>query len=175
MRKIILFIACSLDGYIARENGSVDWLFTDADYGYSKFYKSIDTMIMGRKTYEKALELGDHSYNAKKWYVFTRAPESKKDANVEFITDIVPFVRKLKEAEGKNIWLVGGSEIISLLLAANLLDELIISIHPIILGKGIPLFRKMEKQTKLKMLRTVSYKSGLVKIHYKTAKHRRTY
>ncbi len=169
MRKLTLFIACSLDGYIAREDGGVDWLFTDADYGYRRFFRSIDTMLMGRKTYEKALELGDRSYGEKRWIVFSRRKMRGPEA-VSFERDPVAAARRLKRGKGKGIWLVGGSQLLSALLEAGLVDEMMIFVHPIILGKGIPLFRTLSER-KLKLSGSKRFRSGLVLLHYEAAKH----
>ena len=141
MRKIILFIACSLDGYIAGEGDGIGWLFTDADYGYSAFYNSIDAVLVGKRTYDQAKGFDEYPFKGKKCYVFTRDKSMKKDDNAEFIGEPVAFAKKLLKLSGKNIWLVGGGEIISLFLNNSLIDEIILSIHPIILGSGIPLFR----------------------------------
>jgi dihydrofolate reductase len=148
MRRIKMFIASSLDGFIAREDGSIDWLFTDDDYGYQEFYESVDAVIMGRKTFEKGLELGGgiNPTKDKKNYVFSRNQQSlggmEKDDEVEFVgKDVRKFVEQLVDSSGKDIWLVGGSEIISILLKADLVHDIILSIHPKILGKGIPLLR----------------------------------
>ena len=165
MRKIKLFIACSLDGFIAREDGGIDWLFT-GDYGYTKFYNSVDVVLMGRKTYELALKLGE-DYKDKKVIVFTRQKNLKKFSNIEFVSDIVPFTKKLKTEKGKDVWLVGGGEIISVLLNNNLIDEMQIFVHPIILGKGIPLFKDIKKEIKLKLVETKEFEDGLVKVEYK--------
>ncbi|MCS4537632.1 MAG: dihydrofolate reductase family protein [Thaumarchaeota archaeon] len=163
MRKVRLFIASSLDGYIAREDGSVDWLFSDADYGYSEFYGSIDTVVMGRKTYEKSLEFEERPFRGKKVHVFSRSAKKK---GVEFVSDVVGFMKKLVRSKGKDIWLVGGSEIVSIFLNEGLIDEIILSIHPVILGRGITLFKKVQKDVWLKMQKSVSFDSGLVQIHY---------
>ncbi len=163
MRKLTLFIACSLDGYIAREDGSVDWLFTDADYGYRKFFSSIGTMLMGRKTYEKALSLGDRSYGEKKWVVLSRKGGSGPHG-VVFAHDPLATARRLRRGRGKGIWLVGGSEIAAQLLAAGLIDEMVISVHPIILGGGIPLFRKGVRETRMRLVRSKAFRSGLVQM-----------
>ena len=149
MKKIKLFIASSLDGYIARDNGSIDWLVTDGDYGFSQFYDSIDTIIMGRKTYDKVLESGRYPHVDKKSYVLSQNPHVRRSSqHVEFIyADVIVFIKKhLIQSKGKDIWLVGGSDIISIFLNADLVDEVILSIHPIILAKGIPLFKNIQKQ-----------------------------
>ncbi len=164
MRKLTLFIACSLDGYIAREDGSVDWLFTDADYGYRRFFASIDTMLMGRKTFEKALELGDRSYGEKEWVVFSRR-RMEGPEGVSFARDPAACVRKLKRGKGKGIWLVGGAEMVSLLMDAGLIDSIILSIHPIRLGSGIRLFKEGEEKA-LRLYDVRRYRSGLVKLSY---------
>jgi dihydrofolate reductase len=167
MRKIKLFIASSLDCYISREDGSIDWLFTDNDYGYLEFYNSIDTVLMGRKTYDKALEFEEHPFKGKKSYVFSKNPTAKnKDQDIEFISDIIEFVKHLIRLKGKDIWLVGGSDIISIFLNANLIDEVILSIHPIVLAKGIPLFRNIQTQLDLKLIKSIYYESGLIQSHY---------
>ena len=166
MRKVKLFIASSLDGFIAREDGSVNWLFSDLDYGYKKFYDSIDTVIMGRKTYEKSLELEKYPFQGKTGYVFTENTEMSKDNNIEFINDVLNFVNYLVKEEGKDIWLVGGSDIISILINANILNEIILSIHPIILGSGIPLFKDVKREINLQLLNSIKYDSGLMQMYY---------
>lgn len=166
MRKLVLFIAASLDGFIARKDGSIDWLFSDADYGYSKFFKSIGTVIVGRKTYEQALGFGEYPFKGKKCYVFTAKQKGRKDANATFVSEPVSFSKKLLKSAGKDVWLVGGSEIISLLMNAGLVAEIIVSIHPIILGSGIPLFNKIKKEITLRLIGSKEFRSGLVQLHY---------
>jgi len=165
MRKVILFIASSLDGFIARKDGGIDWLFSDADYGYSKFYSSIDTVITGRKTYDLTLILEKEPFKDKKIYVFTNNLKSRLLINAEVISDPVNFVKKLKDIKGKNIWLLGGSEIITLLMNANLVDEIILSIHPIVLGNGIPLFINI-KEIKLELVKSKKFDNGLLQLKY---------
>jgi dihydrofolate reductase len=166
MRKIILFIASSLDGFIAREDGSIDFLFTEGDYGYKKFLASVDTVLMGMKTYRQVLTFGDYPYREKRSIVFTREKKLKKDNNTEFNSDPVTLVKKLKKHKGKDIWLVGGSEIITVLMNAGLVDEIINSVHPILLGRGIPLFKDIRKDVKLKLVNSKGYESGLLQVEY---------
>ncbi len=172
MRKIKLYIASSLDSFIAGENGSIDWLFSDADYGYTEFYNSIDTIFVGRKTYEQSLTFEEYPYKGKKVYVFTHNAERLKDkkaSDVEYIDKDVPaFVRRFiqQPVSNSDIWLLGGGEIVSLFLNADLVDEIILSIHPIILGKGIPLFNEIEKVVKLRLVKSIPFESGLVQLHY---------
>ena len=177
MRKIKLFISSSLDGYIAKEDEDTSWLFSDEDYGYKKFYDSIDTVIMGRKTYQKALKLEEYPFKEKNCYIFTKNTiftttgtdtlKRTTDENIKVINNVIDFIKNLVNADGKNIWLVGGSEIISILMNANMVDEIILSIHPLILGNGISLFREIKRQIKLKVLNSITYNSGLIQIHYK--------
>ena len=166
-RKIILFIASSLDGYIARENGDVDWLFTDADYGYNKFYRGIDTLLFGRKTLDKILEFGSFPYKGKSAFVFTRSQRKSPDDSYRYVTgDILHFTRRLLNKSGKNIWLVGGGEIIAYLLSQNLIDEIILTIHPVILGSGIPFIPGSIPASRFRLIKKQRYKSGLVQLHY---------
>lgn len=167
MRKLKLFIACSIDGFIARENGDVEWLFTDADYGYDKFYKTIDTTLMGKNTYKKILTFGEFPYKDKINYVFAHQAQPKRD-NVEFIQkDATYFVKNLKnKPTGSDIWLIGGGQIISLLHNHALIDEYILAIHPIILGEGITLFDFIHQEQALKLKEHQIYESGLVQLTY---------
>lgn len=164
-RRVKLFIATSLDGYIARKDGSIDWLFTDADYGYRDFYSSIDTVLVGRRTYEQSLTMEDAPFSGKSCYVFTRQARG----NVGLVTfvsgDIAEFTRGLKDGAGSGIWLVGGSETIAAL--KHLIDDFIISVHPIILGSGIPLFLDEWPERGLKFIDAVSFPSGLVQLSYR--------
>ncbi len=165
MRKIVLFIASSLDGYIARVNGDIDWLFTDQNYGYTKFLDSIDTVFMGRKTYEQVLTLGEYPYQEKKSYVFTKNIDFSASYDVKVVTDLDTFVNDFRLLDGKNIWLVGGSLLIRDFLNKNLVNEVILSVHPIILGAGIPLFAN-PNTTALQLTGCQTYSSGLVQLSY---------
>src|ERR671911_448212 len=173
---------------IAYEKGSIDWLFNDADYGYTKFYDSIDTILVGRKTYDQSLTFEEYPYKGKKVYVFTRNAEVEKEEeekkkkkkkkkkihDVEYIDDDIPdFVRRLvQQPVGNNdIWLLGGGEIVSILLNADLVDEIILSVHPIILGKGIPLFSNINKRVNLLLLESIPFDSGLVQLCYRILKN----
>ena len=166
-KKIVLYIACSLDGYIARKTGDVDWLFTDQDYGYSEFYKTIGTIIMGNTTYKQVLSFGDFPYKNTDCFVFSRSQNETRDENVVFVDDDVRhFVENLTLKNNKKIWLLGGGMMINEFLTYDLIDEFIISIQPILLGKGIPLFKENFNEKQLKLLDIKSYDSGLVQVHY---------
>ena len=173
MAYIKLYIATSLDGYIAREDGSIDWLTDyennpETDYGYSEFYSSIGTVLMGRKTYEQVLGFGNWPYKEKKTYVFTRQKELlERENDVEFFSgNIRNFVQQLKESNEKDIWLVGGSQLIKAFIEDDLVQYLIIFIVPIILGNGIPLFDHIGKQIKLKTSGIEKYENGLLRVEY---------
>ena len=165
MRKVVLFIASSLDGYIARQNGDIDWLFTDQNYGYTNFLDSIDTVFMGRKTYEQVLTFGEYPYQEKNSYVFTKNLDFSANSDVEVVTELETFVNNLKLLDGKNIWLVGGSLLIRDFLNKNFVNEVILSVHPIILGEGIPLFAN-PNTTSLQLTGCQTYSSGLVQLSY---------
>lgn len=168
MGKVILYSACSLDGFIARKDGAIDWLFTEGDFGYNDFLKSIETTIMGRKTFEQVLTFGPFEYNHLNNFIYSTSAKIPKEINAQRISSgIEQFTTELKTKSTKNIWLVGGGEINTVLLKAGLIDELILSIHPIILGEGIPLFYSTNKQTNLALLNTRVYQGGLAQHTYK--------
>jgi dihydrofolate reductase len=173
-RKLVIFIATSLDGYIAREDDSLDWLFNvegEGDNGYSKFYETVDTILLGRRTYDWIIqhEKGDFPYKNKACYVFSRTPN--RDNNyVKFVNeDIVGFINKLKSEEGKNIWLVGGGELIHPFVKEKLIDELIITVAPIVIGKGIPLFKEDEFELELS-LKGINRFNQFAELHYEVKK-----
>ena len=168
MPKIIVYIATSLDGHIAREDGSVDWLPESTESGYDIFYKSIDTVIMGKTTYDQVLTFGEYPYKDKKSFVFTTTNQTK-DENVEFLSDVDKFVVDGFPGVGKNIWLVGGAQIIASFLKQKVVDEIIVTVIPVILGKGIPLFQNIESEIKLELIKTKKY-SELSDLHYKVLK-----
>jgi dihydrofolate reductase len=166
MRKLVLYITASLDGYIARQSGAVDWLCTDQDYGYTAFFAGVDTVLMGRKTYEEVLSFGAYPYQGTRGFVFSRITRSP-DANVTCISgDLVSFVTELKGAPGKSIWLVGGGEIVAECVRHDLVDEFIVSVHPIILGTGIPLFLSGLPELPLQLVPVEHLRSGLVQMSY---------
>ena len=169
MRDVILFIACSLDGYIARKDGQVDWLFHDEDYGYSDFYDSIDATLMGKKTYLDILAMGEFPYYDKKNYVFVRKNNPPHNRSVGYVHgDIPAFVRKLKKEEGKDIWLVGGGQINTILLTSGDIDRMVVSVHPVVLGQGIPLFGAgIPAERWFVFERAETFASGLVQLHYR--------
>jgi dihydrofolate reductase len=168
MRKISLFIASSLDGYIARTSGEIDWLFTDQDYGYTDFLAQVDTLIMGNKTYQQIIEFGEYPYKGKQAFVFSKTALTTRDNNVKFvISDWENFINNLRQSHGRDIWLVGGGQTIQFFLKHGFVDELILSIHPIILGDGIPLIVKDSSlETELELKQVKSFETGLLQVSY---------
>jgi dihydrofolate reductase len=168
MRRVKLFIACSLDGYIARPDGGIDWLFSDGDYGYREFCDSIDTVIMGRKTWELSLGFGDYPYPGKDAYVFSRRSGHQPGPHrVQFVSEpVAGFVQALRAQPGRDLWLVGGGELTRAFLDEQLIDDFIISVHPRVLGAGLPLFPSPARETALRLVRTIPFESGLVQLHY---------
>lgn len=170
MRKLVLYIATSLDGYIARSSGEFDWLFSDQDYGYTEFFAGVDTVLVGRKTYDQALGFGEYPYKGTTGFVFTRTPRAP-DENVTFVSgDLALFVAELKRGSGKNIWLVGGAQIVAECVKHDLIDDFSIFVHPIILGNGIPLFAPELPERPLRFVRSQSFSSGLVEVSYTRAR-----
>lgn len=173
-RKIVLFIAQSLDGYIATKNDSLDWLDKvegEGDNGFSEFYESIDTVLIGKKTYDWVMKemKGEFPYPDKESYVFSRKPQ-EDTSDVTFINgDIVNFANNLKKQEGKNIWIVGGGDILYPFLNEKLVDELIVIVSPTLLGKGIPLFKEGDYQLDLSLLGTRTF-NQFVELHYEVKK-----
>lgn len=144
--KVIVYIATSQDEYIADENGSVDWLpQTEAetggeDYGYYAFYDSIDAIAIGRKTYDQILGFGDWPYLGKTSYIFSRFPKETQRADIQFVSESInDFMKSLEEKKVKNLWMVGGSELIEAFYDKDFIDEFIVTVFPKVLGKGLPL------------------------------------
>jgi len=173
MRKVVLFIATSIDGFIAGPDEEIDWLFTDQDYGYTEFYNSIDTTLMGYKTYKLCESFPEFPYPDKENFVFTRDASRKDTKYVKFVSsDIEGFVSELKAAVGKkDIMLVGGGQINNLLVRADLIDEIVHSIIPVVLGKGIPLFGNEPVIKKFKTAGVKTYDSGLIQMKFLNDNH----
>jgi len=172
MRKVTFGGANSLDNYIARKDDAVDWLLwgEEAASFMKEFWKTIDTVVMGRKTYEVGLKLsgGKNPYPNIKSYVFSRTIKESQDKGFEIISeDAAEFVRKLKNQEGKDICVMGGGELAKSLFDANLIDEIGFNIHPVLLGSGIPLFHEMNHQIDLELLDCKTFKNGCVLVTYR--------
>ena len=155
----------TLDGYIAGPNGEIDWLEAGAelDYGYEKFYASIDTTLMGNSTYQVTQAVPKFPYPDKTNYVFTRGTPPPDTPHVRFISgDIAGFVRLLKKGSGKDIWLVGGGQVNTVMLNGDLIDEMILTVFPLALGEGIPLFAPGATRSSFKTVGCESYETGLI-------------
>ena len=173
MRKISLFIAMSLDGYIAKPNDDLSFLKLvekeGEDYGYAKFINTIDTLIVGRKTYDYVLKnVGSSHYDngQRDVYVITRTERSKVGRTIFYTQDLTELVKRLKSKNGKNIYCDGGAEIINELLKNNLIDELIISVVPVLLGNGTRLFKDGRPEQILTLKTAKSFGTGLTQLHY---------
>ena len=171
MRKLTFGAANSLDNYIARSDQSYDWILwsDEASEVMTEYWKTIDTIIMGRKTYEVALRSGqgDGGYPGIKTYVFSRTLKEGLAGTVSIISqDVSEFVRKLKQEEGKDICLMGGGELAKPLFEEGLIDELGFNIHPILLGSGVPLFLNMNRQIGLELTECRPFKNGCVLVKY---------
>ena len=170
MRKVILQLAVSLDGYIDGPNGEFDWCFTDDDYGMTAFFKKIDTIFIGRKSYELALSMGGSTppgFPALKEYVFSNSLKKVEGDRIIVSGNFLEGVNKIKSLPGKDIWLFGGAELVTFFVNNNLVDEMSLAIHPIILGDGKPLFQNITQRKELQLAGTETYPSGLVMISYK--------
>jgi dihydrofolate reductase len=173
MRKVTFGVANSLDNYIARKDGAVDWLLwgKEASDFMRDFWKTIDTVLLGRKTYEVALQHSKgkkNPYPGIKSYVFSRTLTASEDKSVELVNgDAARFVRKLKSEEGKDICVMGGGHFAKTLFEAKLIDEIGFNIHPVLLGQGIPLFHQMKQQLNLELLDCKPFKNGCVLVTYR--------
>jgi dihydrofolate reductase len=175
-RKLILYIATSLDGYIAMPNDDLGFLSMvdqeDQDYGYEEFVKTVDTVILGRKTYDKVISMGiDFPYGDKEVYIITRTPKQDVGSIKYYSGDLKALVSRLKSKEGKNIFCDGGSDIVNELLKEDLIDEFIISIIPIIVGNGTKLFKDGRPIQKLALISVKSFDKGLAQLHYHRIKN----
>ncbi len=166
-------MAISLDGKIAKSDGSVEWLESvpapaNDDYGYSAFYASIDTTIQGYSTYHQVINWDiDFPYADKKNYVVTRKQGLANTYYVEFISsNHIEFIKQLKAAEGKDIWLVGGGQLNAMLLEANLIDEIQLFVMPIILTDGIDMFARLPNDWPLVLKASKVYPNGVVELQY---------
>ncbi len=172
MRKVIFSLANSLDNYIARKDGAVDWILgsDEATSAMTEFWKNIDAVVIGRKTYEPVLKSGTPfpTFPGVKNYVLSQTLKENPDKNVEIIReDAAEFIRRLKTEEGKDIFVMGGGLLAKPLFEANLIDEVGVNIHPVLLGSGIPLFHEIGHQVNLELIKSQVFKNGCVSISYR--------
>ena len=176
-RKVIVHIAASADGYIARPDGDLDWLTSRPKpkgfYGIGAFMKSIDTMVFGRKTYEASLRLGGNFDSKGRHVVFSRhAPPADAPPGVEFVTGAISsFVSGLREQPGKDIWLMGGGDLIASFLDEQAIDEFVISVVPVFIGDGIPLIARRHRHVPLGLQSVEHFEDGVVQLRYLVQNH----
>ena len=177
MRKISLFIATSLDGYIAKPDNDLSFLRLiekeGEDYGYAEFTNTIDTLIVGRRTYDYVLEeIGPSHYDngQRDVYVITRTERPQVGRTIFYTGDITELVKRLKSEKGKNIYCDGGAEIINELLKHDLIDEFIISVIPVLLGDGIKLFKDGRPEQRLEFITAKTFETGLIQLYYRRKK-----
>lgn len=169
MRKLILEVAVSLDGFIEGPNGEYDWCFNDQDYGLSDFFKSVDSLFMGRKCYEMMQGMDttvQNEFSGLKEYVFSTTLNKVKDGAILIKDNIETEVKKIKNENGKNIWLFGGAGLTASLLNLGLVDKVRLAVHPILLGSGKLLFNGINNKTPLKLTDAKTYSTGLVALSY---------
>ncbi|MCE5269991.1 dihydrofolate reductase family protein [bacterium] len=167
MRELILYIATSLDGFIARSSGAVDWCFIDQDYGYREFLDRVGTVVVGRRTWEQALGFEERPFGGKEIFVFSRGRTAGPDGEATIVNEPPGrFVEALKARPGSDIWLVGGAEIVAACLERDLIDRFVIHVHPLLLGGGIELFPRGGPDRTLELVCERTWESGLVKLEY---------
>lgn len=176
MKKIILYIAASIDGRIAEPDGGIEWLSEfpitkEMNYGYKEFMASIDTIIMGGRSWRELSNMDAMgAYADKAVYVVSRHDWGEK-GNIKFITEnVIKRIVDMRNETGKDIWLFGGGELVSMLLAADLVDEMQIAYIPVILGKGISLFPEQAKESKWELIESKNYSSGIIMVEYQKKK-----
>lgn len=176
-RRIIVYIATSADGYIARPDGDVEWLNRrprNVDYGMREFYRTIDTILWGRKTYDWLLDYAARTGKTKGLldtklanYVFSRRPPRRAMPGVEFVSEPVKrFAQRLRAAPGKNVWMMGGGELIASFLDAGEIDEFDIHVIPVFIGEGIPLVAPRHRDVPLRLRSSRRYPDGVVRLRY---------
>ncbi|MED4015152.1 dihydrofolate reductase family protein [Sutcliffiella cohnii] len=174
-RNLVLFIATSLDGYIATKDESLEWLFNvegEGDSGFSEFYETVDTVLLGKRSYDWVMkqDIEEFPYKNKECYVFTRSSIDDNE-DVKFVNDdVTEFVDKLKSKGGKNIWIVGGGELLHSFIQKKLVDEIILTVTPTLIGNGIPLFREGEYNLDLSLIGMRKF-NQFVELHYLVKNH----
>jgi dihydrofolate reductase len=167
VRKVVLGLGISLDGYIARPDGSVDFLFMPKDYSMGPFLKTIDTAVLGRKTYDDGLKMGGSFTGKTNYYVFSRTllPGMRNGA---MVTNDSPaaVIGEIRKKPGKNIWLMGGGVLIREFLKEDLVDELYLGVVPTLIGEGIPLFPSGFPQREFDLIENKTYSQGMIALRY---------
>jgi len=169
MRKVVYGVGISLDGYIARRDGSVDFLFMPTDYSMAAFFKRIDLAVMGRKTYEMGVKMGGGSFDGQgmKCYVFSRTIEAGEHGGAIFTAESpAEFVKELRNKKGKDVWLMGGGELAREFLREDLVDELYLGVVPVLIGEGIAAFPSGFPQREFTLIDNKTYSKGLIALRY---------
>lgn len=167
----MLNLAVSLDGYIEGPNGEYDWCFTDQDYGMRNFLNRIDTIFIGRTSYELLQNMEDDPFPGKKKYIFSNSLKDSNNSATIISGDIAKAVYDIKSKKGKDIWLFGGAGLTVSLVNLNLVDEFLLSVHPLLLGAGKPLFKGVKERINLKLTDTEKFSTGLVQLIYTPESH----
>jgi dihydrofolate reductase len=173
MRNVVLGVGISVDGYIARPKGAVDFLFMPKDYSMADFFATIDTAIMGRKTFDAALQMSGGSLGSSTMatYVFSNSkPPGERDGLVFVNESPTTFIHQLRKRPGKDIWLMGGGELARTFLNADLVDRLYLGVVPVLLGEGIPLFPSGFPQRDFTLIENKTYSRGLISLTYKRSR-----
>ncbi|UFJ62468.1 dihydrofolate reductase family protein [Brevibacillus sedimenti] len=184
-RRIILDLAVTLDGFIEGKNGEVDWCIMDPEMGFTDFLHQIDTIFYGRKSYEiwgqfaqgmHEMDLSDTDkemwelIHSKEKYVFSRTQKGTDDKVKYINSNILEEVNNIKNKPGKDIWLYGGADLITTFINLGLVDEFRLSVHPVILGEGKPLFIDIKQRVNVKLVQTRTFSSGVVQLIYHSMK-----
>jgi len=173
MRKVVYGVGISLDGYIARPDGSVDFLFMPKDYSMAAFFKRCDTAVLGRKTYEAGLKMsgGKMSGYGMKCYIFSKTLGQAGHEDFAVVKESPkPFLEALRKKKGKDIWLMGGGELTRAFLQEDLVDELYLGVVPTLIGEGIPAFPGGFAQREFKLVENKTYSRGLIELKYERAR-----
>jgi len=175
LRKVIYGVGISLDGYIARPDGSVDFLFMPSDYSMSAFFKRIDVAIMGRKTYEVGMKLGGGKISSPGMmcYVFSQTLPSDAPGGVTIVRETPKVFMAALQKKGKDIWLMGGGELARAFLRDDLVDELYLGILPVLIGEGIPTFPAGFPQREFALVENRSYSKGMIGLRYERVRKRK--
>lgn len=167
-RRVVYGVGISLDGYVARSDGSVDFLFMPDDYSMAPFFETIDTAIMGRKTYDAAKSMGGAFGSGMATYVYSRTlPRGEQDGVAVVQGSAAALVESLRRETGKDIWLMGGGEIARQFLEEDMVDELYLGVVPVLIGSGIPAFPAGFPDREFELTENKSFSRGLIALKYR--------
>lgn len=167
-RRVKLFFAASLDGFVAGPNGELDWLLEDQDYGYETFIADVDTLLIGRRTYDVIADFDYWPYGDRNIYVLSRRDNQPIDDRVTFVRrSVEELIGDLREQPGGDIWLVGGIQLLRAAVEHDLIDEVVVNIHPVILSDGVPVIPAVDKRIRLSLIDHQVYDVGLILLRYR--------